>query len=86
VDAALTLAEASQVLDPPMTEQQLRAIIGALGWQPAGTRPSGRRGRPAATYPWQQISQLHAALVPWLAITYDKGDPTGLPEREFRHA
>jgi len=76
VDAALTLAEAAQILDPPMTERQLRAIIGALGWQSAGTRPSGRRGRPAATYPWQQITELHAALVPWLGITYRNGHAT----------
>jgi len=74
--AALTLAEAATLLNPPMTEPQLRAIINALRWQPCGTRPSGRRGRPAATYPWQDISQLHAALVPWLGITYRNGHAT----------
>ena len=75
-DAALTLAEAAQILNPPMTERQLRQIITALGWQPAGNRPNGKRGRPAATYPWTDITQLHAALVPWLGITYRNGHAT----------
>jgi hypothetical protein len=63
---ALTLAEASQVLDPPMTEQQLRAIVTALGWKPAGNRHTGRRGRPWPVYEATEILQLHAALVPFL--------------------
>ena len=31
-DPILTLAEAAMVLDPPVTEQQLRAMVTALGW------------------------------------------------------
>jgi hypothetical protein len=62
----LTLAEAAQVLDPPMTEQQLRQIVRALGWEPGGYRHSGRSGRPAASYDASKIMKLHAALVPFL--------------------
>jgi hypothetical protein len=62
---ALTLAEASQVLDPPMTAAQLRTIVRALGWQPAGYRYTGRSGHPAATYSATRLLELHAALSPF---------------------
>jgi hypothetical protein len=65
-DVALTLAEASAVLQPPMPEAQLAAIIRALRWQPAGWRQNGRPGHPVATYDAAQIMQLHAALIPFL--------------------
>src|SRR5258708_23871266 len=45
---ALTLDEAAQVLQPPVTARQLRAVVHALGMQPAGTRRNGRRGPPVA--------------------------------------
>ena len=63
---ALTLSEASSILDPPMTETQLRKIITELHWQPTGWRRTGRIGHPYPTYPWDQIAGLHAALVPFL--------------------
>ena len=63
---SLTLAEAAQVLNPPLTEQQLRAIITALRWQPEGWRRTGRIGHPYPTYPWEEIVGLHAALLPFL--------------------
>jgi hypothetical protein len=63
----LTLAEAAAVLDPPISERQLRAIVGALRWQPLGQRRDGRPGRPAARYDAGEILKLHAALAPWLA-------------------
>lgn len=66
---AFTLAEAATILDPPMTEAQLRAITGALGWQPDGSRYSGRPGRPAATFEAAKIMRLHAALLPFLELT-----------------
>lgn len=65
---ALTLAEAADVLDPPVTEQQLRAIIRALSIKPAGwrhTQPG--RGHPTAAYEVADLMRLHAALYPWLA-------------------
>jgi len=64
---SLTLAEASQVLDPPLSERQLRQIVHALGWMPAGHRYTGRAGRPAPEYDATEILRLHAALAPWLA-------------------
>jgi len=66
--AALTLAEAAAVLNPPVTEAQLRVIVRALHWQPADHRHHGRAtgGRPAAAYDAQELLKLHAALSPWL--------------------
>lgn len=63
---ALTLAEAATVLDPPMSERQLRAIVRALGWPPSGKRYTGRSGRPAPCYEAGEIIRLHAALAPFL--------------------
>ena len=62
----LTLAEAAMVLDPPLTEQQLRQIITALGWQPHGVRHTGRAGRPAPAYDATRLLELHAAMVPFI--------------------
>lgn len=64
---SLTLAEAATVLDPPVSERQLRAIITALGWQPEGARRTGRAGRPAPAYDATRLLQLHAAIVPFIA-------------------
>lgn len=63
MDALLTLAEASEVLDPPLTVKQLREIVRALGWKPAGNRYSGRAGHPHATYSAEKIMKMHRALV-----------------------
>ena len=63
----LTLHEAAQVLDPPMTEQQLRAIVHALGWQPDSQRYTGRAGRPTASYDATRIMALHGALAPFIS-------------------
>lgn len=62
----LTLAEAAAVLEPTITEQQLRQIITALGWQPSGHRRTGRRGHPFPEYDATDLLNLHAALVPFL--------------------
>jgi hypothetical protein len=63
---AFTLREAATVLNPPVTERQLRAIVTALGWKPVSHRHTGRDGRPPACYPAERILQLHAAIVPFL--------------------
>lgn len=65
VAVTLTLAEAAAVLDPPITETQLRAIVSALRWQPDGYRHTGRAGRPAPAYNATRLMELHAALVPF---------------------
>lgn len=64
-DVALTLAEAATLLDPPMSEHQLRVIVRALRWRPAGTRPSGRAGHPPLTYDAARLMALHRALLPF---------------------
>jgi hypothetical protein len=64
----ITLAEAAGLLDPPLSERQLRAIIRELRWQPAGWRhPGTGRGHPVACYDWAEVCRLHTALLPWLA-------------------
>lgn len=66
MDVALTIAEATAILNPPVTERQLRAIIRALHIPPAGTRRNGHIGHPQHTYDAGEILRLHAALTPWL--------------------
>jgi hypothetical protein len=63
---ALTLSEAAAILDPPMSADQLRAIVTALGWKPAGNRHTGKRGRPWPVYDAGELLKLHAAIAPWL--------------------
>ena len=65
----LTIAEAAAILDPPVTERQLRAIITALGWKADAWRQTGRPGHPAAAYDAARIMRLHEALVPHNAIS-----------------
>ena len=58
---ALTLAEAATILDnPPMTVQEIRALIRVLGWQPDGKRYSGQVGHPPDTFEAGRIMRLHA--------------------------
>lgn len=71
---AFTLAEAVTVLDPPMTEQQLRMIVRALGWQPAGKRYTGRSGHPGSTFDAAELMRLHAALIPFMARDVTSSD------------
>jgi hypothetical protein len=78
MDAALTLAEAAQVLDPPITERDLRAIVAALHWEPAEVRRNGHSGRPPAAYNATRLMRLHAALVPFMdAPQVTAGDLAG---------
>jgi hypothetical protein len=79
VSVAFTLGEAAEVLDPPITEAELRAIIKALRWKPAGMRYTGRGGHPYRTWDMARIQRLHAALLPYLdaPATADRGD--GVP-------
>lgn len=63
-----TLREAAQVLDPPVTEWQLRQLVTALRVQPAGRRRTGHAGRPVSTYDYAELAKLHEVLVPFLPI------------------
>ena len=67
-DVTLTIAEAVTILEPRITERQLRAIIQALAIPPTKWRYTGRRGHPTATYNAITLMQLHAALTPWLGV------------------
>lgn len=64
----LTLSEAAAILDPPVSEQQLRQIITALRWKPAGWRHRSGRGHPWPEYDATRIIRLHAALLPFLPL------------------
>ena len=74
-DVALTLEEACAILNPPIPEPQLRAIIRALHWQPCGHRHDGQPGHPRALYPWTDITRLHQALTPWLTPQHATPQP-----------
>ena len=62
---SLTLAEAAAILQPPLSERQLRAIVTALAWQPAAYRRTGHAGRPAPAYDATMLLRLGAALAPF---------------------
>ncbi len=61
-----TIPEACEMLAPAISEAQLRELIHALRWQPAGRKYTGHAGRPTLTWDWSQICELHAAISPWL--------------------
>jgi hypothetical protein len=66
-DIRFTLAEAAPLLNPPVTEAQLAQVVRALRMLPAGTRRTGRPGRPERVFDWAQITRLHEALIPFLS-------------------
>jgi len=66
VELQFTLAEASSILDPPLSEAQLRDIIRALRWPAAGVRRSGRAGHPVNCYQARDLLDLHRALTPFI--------------------
>jgi hypothetical protein len=70
-----TLAEAATVLEPAITERQLRAIVRALGWQPSAWRHTGRgRSHPVACYDASEIIALHGALTPFMRAAVPAGN------------
>jgi hypothetical protein len=62
--ADLTIPEAEEFLDPPLTRQQLRLLIRLAGLEPAAYRRTGRAGRPYPAYPALALMRLHAAVAP----------------------
>lgn len=65
VNETWTVEDAAAILDPPMTAEQVRALIVAAGIPPAGYR-RGRRGRPAKVYDAALLVRAHAAIAPLL--------------------
>src|SRR5260370_36451391 len=63
---AVTVADAVTMLNPPMTDRQLRDILRALTIPPCGRRWTGGMGRPSDLYDWGEITRLHAAIAPRL--------------------
>lgn len=64
--AQWTVEDACTLLDPPMTADEVRALIKALRITPDGHRRTGRRGRPAETYDAYTLTRAHAAIAPFL--------------------
>jgi hypothetical protein len=63
--AELTIREAADWLDPPISADALTVIVRALGIKPAGKRHAAV-GRPPLTYDASLLIDLHTALVPFL--------------------
>jgi hypothetical protein len=63
--AGLTIKELADLLDPPVTPEQIVHLICYMGLKPCGRRRSGRRGRPAALYDARTVLAAHAVLVPY---------------------
>jgi hypothetical protein len=60
--AGLTLAELADLLDPPVTVEQVKNLIHAVQLQPVSYRRTGRQGRPAPEYDARLVMQAHGAL------------------------
>lgn len=66
-----TLEEAAARLDPPMTSEQVRAMVHSAGLQPVGRRRIGF-GRFRFVYDARQVREAHAAVAPLLG-TWEAG-------------
>ncbi|GAA1015851.1 hypothetical protein Aple_010540 [Acrocarpospora pleiomorpha] len=64
-----TIEEAAALLDPPMTAEEIRALVLVFALHPTGHRRGGR-GRPAPTYDQAELLRAHAA-----AVTIRAGHP-----------
>ena len=64
--AQLTIREAATWLDPPITEEQIAALIRVAGVKSTGQRRTGKRGRPELTYDAAELMRLHRAIMEWL--------------------
>lgn len=65
VSQGLTLDELADLLDPPVTVEQVWHMVCVIRLQPCGHRRSGRPGRPRAEYDARVVMELHAVLVPF---------------------
>ena len=61
--ASLTLDELTDLLDPPMTVEEVKALITFIRLRPCGRRINGRRGRPVLEYDAAIVMAAHADMV-----------------------
>jgi hypothetical protein len=61
--ASLTVEELADLLDPPMTVTQVKALIVLIRLRPCGRRLNGNRGRPVAEYDAGIIMAAHADMI-----------------------
>lgn len=61
-----TAEDAAALLDPPMSVEEVRALIRLAHIPAVGQRRTGRRGRPAPAYDPALLLRAHAALAPFL--------------------
>ena len=73
VDAGLTMRELADLLDPPVTVEQVRHLVRYIKLEPCGWRRSGRRGKPAALYDARTVMEAHAVLVPFTQRAQARG-------------
>lgn len=69
----LTLAEIRPLLDPPLSERQLRDLVRALRIQPAEWHRHGHVGHPVARYDAATIFKLHGAISVFLRPVVTEG-------------
>lgn len=72
-----TVEDAAALLDPPMSVEQVRALIKSAAIPPAGKRRTGRRGRPIPIYDSEILLRAHAALAPFLVAAEQAGMSAG---------
>jgi hypothetical protein len=58
------MRELADLLDPPVTVEQVFHLVRYIGLEPCGWRRSGRRGRPTALYDARVVMEAHTLLVP----------------------
>lgn len=66
--ASLTVEELADLLDPPMTVSQIKALIYLIRLRPCGGRQTGNRGRPVSVYDPAVIMAAHADMVRHIQI------------------
>lgn len=65
---AWTVDDAAQLLDPPMSSDQVKALITACALLPVGERRTGRRGRGERVYSAGDIRRAHAAIARFIVL------------------
>ncbi|MGW5259671.1 hypothetical protein ACWEQG_01770 [Microbispora sp. NPDC004025] len=58
-----TIDDAAQLLHPEMSTEEIRAMIELFSIPPYGSRRTGRRGRPLATYDPTVLQHAHAVVL-----------------------